>query len=116
MPKPPYLYDVRYRQNLLGISEPTLCSVIPKEYHGENISELIGKYLKAIQQREDKEMKVSYKNYEGELMKLERCDNLIAHDRGWNLTIKDPNGAEITVKVPKLSDIVFSGAVMRFEE
>lgn len=67
-------------------------------------------------QKEALSMKVSYKTYEGQLLKLERCDNLIAHDRGWNLTIKDSNGAEITVKVLKLSDITFSGAGMRFEE
>lgn len=113
MPKPPYLYDVRYRQNLLGISEPTLCSVIPKEYHGENISELIGKYYKAIQQREDKEMKVSYKNYEGQLQKLE-CKNIMG-TKIWELILEDENHARVTLTGIKLSDITFSGAEMRFE-
>ena len=65
--------------------------------------------------REDLKMKVSYKDYTGDLVKLESYKVPMCSEIKWNLTLQCEDGAQISFDHLDLCDISFSGGSMRFE-
>lgn len=69
----------------------------------------------ATTKREDLKMKVSYKDYTGDLVKLESYKDRVNCKIKWNLTLQCEDGVRISFERLDLCDISFSGGSMRFE-